>query len=47
MSPQHAATLGAHPAHTLVVAGAHHPLALQGEHHIRHAVLVGCKTRKH
>lgn len=47
VSPQHAAALGAHPAHALVVAGAHHPLTLQGEDHIWHAVLVGWKTDTH
>lgn len=43
--PQHAATLCAHPAQALVMAGAHQPLALQGENQGRHAVLVGCNDK--
>lgn len=43
--PQHAAALRAHPAQALVMAGAHQPLALQGEDHGRHAVLVGCNDK--
>lgn len=46
MPPQHVAAAGAHPADTLVVAGADDPLGGQAEDDRRHPVLMSCGDRK-
>lgn len=43
MAAKHIPAARAHPAHTLVVASADHPLGSQAEDDSRHAVLVGCR----
>lgn len=42
VAPKHAPAARAHPAHTLVVASADHPLGGQAEDDGRHSVLMGC-----
>lgn len=45
MTAEHVPTAGAHPAHTLVVACADHPLGDQAEDDGGHSVLVGCRRQ--
>lgn len=43
--PEHVPGPGAHPADTLVVTGADHPLRGQAEDNRRHPVLMSCRNR--
>lgn len=46
MPPEHVPAAGAHPADTLVMAGADHPLCGQAEDNRGHPVLMSCGDRK-